>query len=498
MSRLSERLVPLRERIVDLQQAVGRVPQEAQEAADQAVPEALARLSVVLRTLLTLAVETAPEMVTQLAVDQLLQRLNQLSALLPQLETDPATAATTIDSETESLVATTATWATLPQADAGTGADIGAALVRTMESAGGDLHERVTRLGADLTQSESTWRASREQIDQSLSAAVANLNAEIGTVRDSLTAEKQRLDALVSQQQEAYTQAQQRQDQGFAASQQGRDEAFQALGQNLTASAQEQTKQLQEKTAADLQELQTAVGNVRDAVTAEKQRLDAVVQQQQQQFAKSEEERRKEFDALRKDVTTKAATQGQELRDNAAGHIDALRSILEEAQRVANAIANTGTATAFGGDAQKERIQANAWRIAALVIGMLGAAFAGITLVWRPLESGSLSVGGALGRATVALVIGALATYAGRQSAEHRRREVRSRRLELELTAFGPFIEGLDQETKNRLRVEFVGRLFKGAEETDASDGSNGVLGGEQVTLFGNIVDVVLKAVRAK
>src|ERR1035437_6113212 len=52
---------------------------------------------------------------------------------------------------------------------------------------------------------------------------------------------------------------------------------------------------------------------------------------------------------------------------------------------------------------------------------------------------------------------------AAKQSAEHRGREVRARRLELELTAFGPFTEGLkDPEEEKKVRAELIERIFVG------------------------------------
>jgi hypothetical protein len=49
----------------------------------------------------------------------------------------------------------------------------------------------------------------------------------------------------------------------------------------------------------------------------------------------------------------------------------------------------------------------------------------------------------------VSAALGGLAAYTARQSGRHREREERARNLQLELTAFGPFIEPLDKDQQD-------------------------------------------------
>ena len=60
----------------------------------------------------------------------------------------------------------------------------------------------------------------------------------------------------------------------------------------------------------------------------------------------------------------------------------------------------------------------------------------------------------------VSIVFGGLATYTGRQSGRHRVREERARNLQLELTAFAPFIEPLDDDQKEVERVIMTRKTF--------------------------------------
>jgi hypothetical protein len=258
---------------------------------------------------------------------------------------------------------------------------------------------------------------------------------------------------------------------------------------SLQAELQQQIAQADEQLKAKLVSLEAALAQ-------ERQRTDALTAEYQRQFVQAEAERRQEFETVQDELNGRAADLVAEFTVASHEEIRRLTEIREQAEAHADAVANTGTATAFGKDASRERKAADLWRYVAITLGLLAAAVAGILLLWRPFETGSLSAPSVVGRVTVALVLGALATYAGNQSSQHRHRDIRSRRLELELTAFRPFIEGLDETTKARLRTDFVERLFKGAEGTDAQ-GDQPALASDQITLLGNVADIFLKVLKA-
>lgn len=64
------------------------------------------------------------------------------------------------------------------------------------------------------------------------------------------------------------------------------------------------------------------------------------------------------------------------------------------------------------------------------------------------------------GKLALSIILGGIATYAARQSANHRRREERARDLQLELTAFAPFIEPLSAEQQEEERVIMTRKTF--------------------------------------
>ena len=65
-----------------------------------------------------------------------------------------------------------------------------------------------------------------------------------------------------------------------------------------------------------------------------------------------------------------------------------------------------------------------------------------------------------IGKLSASALIGGVAAYAARQSARHREREERARNFQLELQAFGPFIEPLSTEQQEEERVVMTRKTF--------------------------------------
>lgn len=86
------------------------------------------------------------------------------------------------------------------------------------------------------------------------------------------------------------------------------------------------------------------------------------------------------------------------------------------------------------------------------------------------------------------MLLRGLTAYAARQSGHHRDREDETRRVQLELTAFGPFTN--DLENPDEARSAYAKRLFKGAERQSNADG---VLGKDQVSLLQTIIESLIK-----
>jgi hypothetical protein len=238
--------------------------------------------------------------------------------------------------------------------------------------------------------------------------------------------------------------------------------------------------------------LSTEMAALRTQISSEQTRLDQLTTQYQQQFAEAQERRSTEFEQLRAQAQADTQEAREHFTSEAQETLDRLERIRAQAQDVANAVANTGTATAYGSEARVQRRAANIWRFIAVGFGVLAALSVLITLEWSP-GGQSLSVPSVAGRLAFAVILAGVASYAVSQSSDHRRREQHARRLELELTAFTPFIENLNEQDREEVRKAFVDRLFKGAEYSDASHAEDSVLSGDQISLLARVVDIITK-----
>jgi hypothetical protein len=89
---------------------------------------------------------------------------------------------------------------------------------------------------------------------------------------------------------------------------------------------------------------------------------------------------------------------------------------------------------------------------------LLGLGAVGLA-VWAALRHGDTSQAVAT-KLAVALLLAGVAGYTARQSGRHRNREEHARALQLELTAFSPFIEPLEPEQREEERVRMTRRTF--------------------------------------
>jgi hypothetical protein len=150
-------------------------------------------------------------------------------------------------------------------------------------------------------------------------------------------------------------------------------------------------------------------------------------------------------------------------------------------------IGATGTSSAYGKEATAQAQQANFWRWVAVAVGLLALVVAG----WAILESGSQSAARTAAKTAGTLAVLGVAGYAAGQSADHRRRKVAARRLELELTVFGPFIQELPTERQIEVRTAVVERLFGNADPS--IDDSSSALTKNGVSVVSQIADVLLR-----
>jgi hypothetical protein len=135
--------------------------------------------------------------------------------------------------------------------------------------------------------------------------------------------------------------------------------------------------------------------------------------------------------------------------------VNEIRRMKEDSEKLVGVIGVVGTAERYGEEAEEQKKAADFWRWAAVGLGL----FAVFGVIAAILEKNPApeTYGG---KVALSLILGGVATYAANQSKSHRDREHIARNLQLELTAFSPFIEPLSDENKEEERRIMTRKTF--------------------------------------
>jgi len=255
-----------------------------------------------------------------------------------------------------------------------------------------------------------------------------------------------------------------------------------------------------EQSSVRLDELRQAIT---DADTQFKDRLQTYetnLETERQESLKLRAEQAEAFERAQTERVEKAnaniAAVEQELRERADTVVVSLESSSKRAADLVDLVATSSTAGAFGKEANQQKGEADTWRRYAIRLGLGAAVVALIAVVYAVAVEVNTSL--IVAKLALAVVFGGLAGYAAKQSAEHRDREVRARRLELQLTSFGPFTEGLKDEPKEQdARVKIIDRVYVGdsGQGSDSADGAPALTSG-QITLVGQLFDQAKKLLK--
>ena len=245
------------------------------------------------------------------------------------------------------------------------------------------------------------------------------------------------------------------------------------------------------------------------AVDEHRAHVESIGQTFEQQFSASQAAREAEFAANQTEVSatvtnTLAAVQasaddinkrisdaGATLLAEKGDELDAAVSDVEAKHRrvvdLYNAIVDGGTAGSFGKEASEQSDQANTWRRVAVTFATVAALVAITTVLVAARDDVSLKA--TISTVALSLALGGIAAYAANQSGRHRSREEDSKRMELELLAFGPFIREMGDDEQREARKEFLGRAFRGRPEPVSPSGENS----EAITAATALLDAVAR-----
>jgi hypothetical protein len=201
--------------------------------------------------------------------------------------------------------------------------------------------------------------------------------------------------------------------------------------------------------------IQQRIAELETALTANCTELDTMLQRHSGEFTTAQEARATEFQGELQSVRDALNEFQETARKEVESHVAEIRRMEEESAALVGAIGLAGTAERYGEEVEQQRAAADRMRLLTIVLA-LGAVAVGLYAVF----AGDQEAEALIAKLAVSAVLGGLAAYTASQSGRHRRREERARALQLELTAFAPFIEPLDPAQNEEERVVMAPRTF--------------------------------------
>ena len=248
-------------------------------------------------------------------------------------------------------------------------------------------------------------------------------------------------------------------------------------------------RDLEAKTGSDLnelsadqqqrrQELTRQLEELRTAIEAERQRTGSLANDFEQRFTRDEGAREATFGQLVEELKGQSAKTASDLEEQAENARQALadrgerslaevETIREKVSELWSIITDTATAGAFHDEAEQERETADRWRNTAVGFGIGALVIAVIAVILA--ATTELSPAVILAKIAATTTCGAIAIYAGGQSAHHRRRGDQAKDLELELVTADGFLNDLDESEQRGLRKDYFARAFRGRENGAAA-----------------------------
>lgn len=270
--------------------------------------------------------------------------------------------------------------------------------------------------------------------------------------------------------------------------------------EGLISSLSQQSKSSSDdlkKLSADVQATATRLENLDKTIETQKARLDTAIADFQKQFSDTQESRRKEieqtetnfkaqFEQFKEKINSEIEqlqniqkstleTLSQNLNTTADQIITDMENKKDSAAKALDVSTNVAVTGGYGKYASHEKIAAEVLRGIALVFmgGLVFGAYKTIQLAMsaETIDWKILSL-----RTITTLTLALPAFYAVRESNKHRATEQRYRKMQLELAAIDPYLELLDKEKREQIKLKLSERFFAQPEvnniAADVDEGS--------------------------
>jgi hypothetical protein len=213
------------------------------------------------------------------------------------------------------------------------------------------------------------------------------------------------------------------------------------------------------------QDFQTKIDALEGRILAQQGSLDTQLTSHTDAFNASQRENAARVQAELDAFSEKSEEQLTDADTRVTTRVAEVEKIASDVGVLAGAISLKETASYCEEEANAQRTAAN-WLRGLTVLVACGAVAAGVWAVLR--HAGDTHT--LIAKLAVSGVLGGLATYTATQSGRHRAREVRAKDLQLQLTAFSPFIAPLAPELQQLERVRMTRHTFGIAIGGDVED----------------------------
>jgi archaellum component FlaC len=372
----------------------------------------------------------------------------------------------------------------------------------------GALQEAIVQFRSSLRGYISSLSKNKKQAEswsQELSKKVSDLNADtlntadlLNDLRDQIDEQKQTTTTIESQVNNLYTQIEEK----FTSAQSSREAEYttsqseyaskfaesQSNRDNLFAEAQtdrdSQFTEAQTERRSQFTEAQTERGSQFTGAQTERgsqfieaqSKRDELFQntkvQLVEEFSEWSSTKRDEFlrvlEKIKQEVTNKVEELSEKFSEQTA-HIAELVGLA----------ANTSMSGGYLAVANQEAKLALVWRRMAVASMIVLALFAIVVFFVKPEAFSWSSIGE---RVFVTITVGGFSTYSATQAASHRKSERENRKIQLELTTLGPYINSLPLEVQNNIKTE-LSRIYFGLRgDTSTAETSDKQLDGVPTT----------------
>jgi hypothetical protein len=185
-------------------------------------------------------------------------------------------------------------------------------------------------------------------------------------------------------------------------------------------------------------------------------------------FREAEAERTQQAEDTARQAKEQFAATAEGLTGSAAGTLNSLAELRQQAEDLVDAIGMTGVAAGYNETAQREGKVADRLRLATIVVALAAALVLVFALFVDHSAAGSWQQ--LLTRLLLSASFAGVAAYCGRESAAHRAVARDARARHLQLAALNPYLANMPEEDRMRLKSELAPGYFAPAAAGKGDD----------------------------